>query len=61
MEVNLKLPEIKAFNKDVLMLIIEDIEYAQGVPIQLGTLHTDRALDSICKKNMKIKHIMEIR
>ena len=28
-EVNLKVPEIKAFNGDVLMLVIEDSEYAQ--------------------------------
>ena len=28
-EVNLKIPEIKAFNEDVLMLVIEDSAYAQ--------------------------------
>ena len=28
-EVNLKIPEIKAFNEDVLMLVIENSEYAQ--------------------------------
>ena len=28
-EVNLKIPEIKAFNEDVLMLIIDDSAYAQ--------------------------------
>ena len=49
-EVNLKIPEIKAFNEDVLMLVIEDSEYAQWVPIQLGMLHIDRALDLISKK-----------
>ena len=38
-EVNLKIPEIKAFNENVLMLVKEDITYAQHVPIQLGTLH----------------------
>ena len=27
-EVNLKIPEIKAFNEDVLMLVIEDSAYA---------------------------------
>ena len=28
-EVNLKIPEIKAFNEDMLMLVIEDSAYAQ--------------------------------
>ena len=51
-EVNLKIPEIKAFNEDVLMLVIEDSAYAQCVPIQLGTLHIDRALDLIRNKEI---------
>ena len=51
-EVNLKIPEIKAFNEDVLMLVIEDSAYAQHVPIQLGMLHIDRALDVISDKEI---------
>ena len=51
MEFNLKIPAIKAFNKDVLMLVIEDSKYAQ-VPIQLGKLHIDRALDLISEKEI---------
>ena len=46
-KVNLKIPEIKAFNEDTLMLVIEDRLYAQCIPIQLGTLHIGRALDLI--------------
>ena len=46
-EVDLKIPQIKAFNEDMLMLVIEDIAYAQHVPIHLGTLCIDRALDLI--------------
>ena len=49
-EVNLKIPEIKAFIEYVLMLVIEDSTYAQHVPIQLGALHIDRALDLISNK-----------
>ena len=49
-EVNLKIPKIKAFNKDVLMLVIEDSTYAQCVPIQLGMLRVDRTLDLIRRK-----------
>ena len=49
-KVNLKIPEIKAFNEGVLMLVIEDSTYAQHVPIQLGMLHIDRALDLLSDK-----------
>ena len=51
-EGNLKMCEIKAFNKDMLTLVIEDSAYAQSVPIQLGTLHIDRALDLIGEKEI---------
>ena len=51
-EDNLKISEVKAFNKDVLMIVIEDSTYAQQVPIQLGTLHIDRALDLISEKEI---------
>ena len=59
-EVNLKILEIKAFNEDVLMLVIEDGTYAQCVPIQIGTLHIDRALDLISNKET-IEPKMEMR
>ena len=49
-EVNLKIPEIKAFNEDVLILMIEDSTNVQHVPIQLGMLHIDRALDLTSNK-----------
>ena len=49
-EVNLKIPEIEAFDEDVLMLVIKNSEYAQQFPIQLGTLHIDRALDLVNEK-----------
>ena len=51
-EVNLKIPEIKAFNQDVLMLVIEDSTYTQQVPIQQGTLHIVRVLDLITRKEI---------
>ena len=51
-EVNLKILEIGAFSEDMLMLVIEDSPYAQRVPIQLGTLHIDRALDLVSKTEM---------
>ena len=51
-EVNPKIPEIKAFNEDLLMLVIEDSTYAQWVQIQLGTLHIERALALISEKEI---------
>ena len=49
-EVNLKIPEIRAFNEDMVMLIIKDSVYAQQFPIQLGTVHMDKILDLISEK-----------
>ena len=44
-EVELMLPEVKDFKECVLMLVIDDSEYGQRAPIQLGTLHIDMILD----------------
>ena len=57
-KLTLKFLKFKAFNEDLLMLVIEDSTYAQWVPIQLGTLHIDRALDLISEKNSSTKHKM---
>ena len=51
-EVNHKIPEIKAFNEDMFMLVIEDSVYSQQGPIQLGTLHIDKVLDLISEKEI---------
>ena len=48
-EVNLKISELKAFIKDMLVPMMEDRAYAQ-VPIQLVTLHMHRALDLVSEK-----------
>ena len=51
-KVDLKIPEIKACNKHMPMFVIEDSAYAQCIPIQLGTLHIDMALDLISDKEI---------
>ena len=51
-EINQKILEIGAFKEDVLMLVIEDSPFAQKVPVQLGTLHIDRALDLVSETEM---------
>ena len=43
-ECQLGLPEVEGFQKDVLMLVIDDSPYGKKVPVQLGTLHIDMIL-----------------
>ena len=49
----LKIPQIKKFDLDVLMLIIDDSPYAMRVPIQVGTLHINMALDLATEEERK--------
>ena len=44
-ECRLKLPDFEKFDLDVLMLVVDDSPYGMRVPIQIGTLHIDMALD----------------
>ena len=44
-ECRLNLPQVEKFNHDVLMLVIDDSQYGGRVPIQIGTLHIDMAID----------------
>ena len=37
----LKIPEVRGFDRDVLMLVVPDSPYCERVPIALGTLHID--------------------
>ena len=43
-EAHLKVPEIKAFDQDVLLLIKPNSAHTQCTPITLGTLHIDMAI-----------------
>ena len=43
-EAHLKIPEIKAFDLDVLLLIVPDSAHTQYTPIMLGTLDTDMVI-----------------
>ena len=43
-ECQLGLPEVEGFQKDVLMLVIDNSPYGKKVPVQLGTLHIDMIL-----------------
>ena len=52
-ECRLTLPQIEKFDVDVLMLIIDDSAYGMRVPVQIGTLHIDMALDLATEAEMK--------
>ena len=44
-ECRLNPPQIEKFDQDVLMLVIDDSPYGTRVPIQIGTLHIDMAIN----------------
>ena len=44
-EAHLKIPEIKAFDLDVLLLIVPNSAHTQYTPITLRTLHIDMAIN----------------
>ena len=44
MEVCLRIPEVKAFDQDVLLLIVPNSTHTQDTHITLGTLHIDMAI-----------------
>ena len=53
MEAHLKVPEIKTFDQDVLLLIIPNSAHTQCTPITLRTLHIDMAIRLATKKELK--------
>ena len=44
-EAHLKVPEVSAFDTDVLFLIVPDSAHTAHTPITLGTLYTDMAIN----------------
>ena len=52
-EVHLRIPEVKAFDQDVLLLIIPDSTHTQYTPITLGTLYIDMAIRLANEKELK--------
>ena len=50
-ETDLIMPGIKAFDNDVLLLIVPDSTHTHHTPITLGTLHIDMAIKLATKKN----------
>ena len=59
-ECRLNLPQVEKFDHDVLMLVIDDSQYGAKVPIQIGTLHIDMAIDlATDEERMKFKRKWE--
>ena len=52
-EACLKVPEIKAFDQGVLLLIVPDSTHTQCTPITLGTLHIGMAIKLATKKELE--------
>ena len=52
-EVNLKIPEVKAYNEDVLMMVMNDSRYGDIIPFVIGTIHTHAALEVITDNEWK--------
>ena len=53
-ELRMRVPNIRAFNLDVLMLVIPESEYSKRVPIMIGTIHIDEIIDLITDEELKI-------
>ena len=52
-ETCLRIPKIKAFDNDVLLLIVPDSAHTHHTPITLGTLHIDMAIGLTTKKELE--------
>ena len=49
-ETHLRVPEVKAFDNDVLLLIVPDGAYMMCTPIPFGTLHIDMVIKLATKE-----------
>ena len=49
----LRVPEVKAFDTDVILLIAPDSAYTMHTPITLGTLHMDMAINLATKTELE--------
>ena len=47
------MPQIEKFDLDVLMLVLDDNPYGMRVPVQIGSLHIDMAIDLATEVEMK--------
>ena len=56
-EMQLKIPEVKAFDRDVLMLVVLDSPYCDRVPMVFGTTHIDMLIKLATQEELgKLSH-----
>ena len=53
-ELCMRVPNVKAFNLDVLMLVIPESEYSRRVSITIGTIHIDEIIDLITDEELRM-------
>ena len=46
-DVNLTIPEIKAYEEDLLMMVMNDSRYGDIIPFVIGTIHIQSTLEVI--------------
>ena len=52
-ELRMRVPNVRAFDLDVLMLVIPESEYSRRVPVTIGTIHIDEIIDLITDDELK--------
>ena len=52
-DIRLGIPEVKAFDQDVLLLIVPKSTHIQSTPITLGTLHIDMAIKLATEEELR--------
>ena len=52
-QIQLKIPEVQGYDKDILVFIQKDSRYSERVPIILGTLHIKDIVESATKEELK--------
>ena len=52
-EVKLKIPEVKAYNEDALIMVMNDSKNGDVIPFAIGTIHTHAALEVITDNEWK--------
>ena len=53
METHLRVPEVKVFDTDVLLLIVPDSVHTMHTPITLGNLHIDMVIKLAIKMELE--------
>ena len=50
----MRVPNVRAFDLDMLMSVIPESEYSRRVPITIGTIHIDEIIDLITEEELKL-------